>query len=216
MNVQNSQANMAAVRFATELQKYPVEVAVGVGIVIPNLVNGCSWGFVTDTNEEYKRIQENIENNPNMSSFKIKNGYLFTINMDYLLCILSKVAGGFVTQKDLQIASEHRQESLVKIDKFLRKNGASMRKGEAVTIGIYNLNDSPRITISGKSYSAFCITLVDLLALCVRTGYNIRVNDKGKFRVLTPGQASNNVLKVVETLEVAPSGNALLIDLVKA
>ena len=104
-NVQNNQANIAAVRFANELQKYPVEVAVGVGIVIPNLVNGCSWGFVTDTNDEYKKIQANIANNPNMASLKIKNGYLFTINMDYLLSILSRITSGFVTNQDLQISS---------------------------------------------------------------------------------------------------------------
>lgn len=215
MNIQqNSQINRAAMEFAQALQKYPVEVAVGVGLVIPNLVNGCSWGFITDKNDEYNKIIKNIQENPNMASFKIKGGYLYSIKMDYLLNILGKVAGGYVTKKDLEIASQHRQDSLLKADKYLKKVKGTMRKGSTVKVGIYNLNDSPRITVAGETYSSFCITLADLLAFCVRQGYNIKVKDGDNTLILTPNQASNNMVKLVSTLEVAPSGNSLLIDLV--
>lgn len=194
----------AAVKFAEELNKYPVEVAVGVGVVIPNLVNGCSWGFVTDTNSEYARILDNIRANPNMASFNIRGGYLYSINMDYLLSILSKVAGGFVTNKDLQIASEHRQKALEDLEKFMKKGGSGK-------IGIYNLNDSPRITVKGVSYPAFCVTLQDLLALCVRNGYGLKLGNQ----VRTPGSVSQHAVQVVEKLEIAPSGNALFIEIAK-
>ena len=200
----NSEESRAAIRFAEELQKYPIEVAVGVGIVIPNLVNGCSWGFVTDTNSEYVKILDNIKANPNMASYKIKNGYLLTINMDYLLSILSKVAGGYVTNKDLQIASEHRQKALQDLEKFMQKGGSGK-------IGIYNLNDSPRITVKGVSYPAFCVTMNDLLSLCVRNGYGLKLGNA----VRTPNQVSEHAVQVVEKLEIAPSGNAMFIEISK-
>lgn len=111
--VTSQSAQTAAIKFATELQKYPIEVAVGVGIVIPNLVNGCSWGFVNESNEEFKKCLDAINSNPNMSSAKIKGGYLVNINMNYLLPLLSKITSGFVTDRDLQIASEHRRKALL-------------------------------------------------------------------------------------------------------
>lgn len=195
---------LAAVRFANELQKYPVEVSIGVGIVIPNLVNGCSWGFVNDTNTEYIRVLDEIQKNPNMSSYKVRGGYLYNISMDYLLQIMGRIAGEYVTKEDLEIAAKHRQKALADIDKFLKNGGTGK-------IGIYNLNDSPRITVRGVSYPAFCITLADLLATCVRNHYGLRLGNQ----VRTPGQVANHAVQTVEKLEVAPSGNALFIEVAK-
>jgi len=206
MNAQNygSQADLAAARFADSLQKYPIEVAVGVGIVLPNLVNGCSWGFVTETNTEYVKILEEIQKNSNMSSYKVNGGYLFNMNMDYLLGILRQVAGGLVTNKDLEIASHHRQKALADLEKFLQKGGIGK-------IGIYNLNDSPRITVKGQSYPAFCVTLMDLLAICTRNGYGLKLGGK----VRTPNEVAQHAIQVVEKLEIAPSANALFIEVAK-
>lgn len=206
MNGQNVDRSVeaAAIRFANELQKYPPEVAVGVGIIIPNLVNGCSWGFVNESNTEYVKCIDAIKSNPNMSSFKVKGGYLVNMNMDYLLNILNRVASGYVRQRDLQIASQHRQKALLDLRKFLRKGGTGK-------IGIYNLNDSPRITVKGVSYPSFCVTLQDLLAICVESGYGLKLGSA----VRTPGQVASHIVDVVERLEVAPSGNALFIEIQK-
>lgn len=200
----NQAVEAAAIRFANELQKYPLEVAVGVGIIIPNLVNGCSWGFVNDSNDEYKKCLKAIQSNENMSSYKIKGGYLVNMNMDYLLSILSRIASGYVTPKDLQIASEHRRKALVDLEKFMRKGGSGK-------IGIYNLNDSPRITVQGVSYPAFCVTMPDLLALCVRNGYGLRLG--GNMR--TPNQVASHIDQVIPRLQIAPSGNALFVEIAK-
>lgn len=206
MSTQNygSQMDLAAARFADSLQKYPIEVAVGVGIVLPHLVNGCSWGFVTETNTEYVKILEDIQKNSNMSSYKVNGGYLFNMNMDYLLGILRQVAGGLVTAKDLEIASQHRQKALADLEKFLQKGGLGK-------IGIYNLNDSPRITVKGQSYPAFCVTLMDLLAICTRNGYGLKLGGK----VRTPNEVAQHAIQVVEKLEIAPSANALFIEVAK-
>lgn len=198
----NQSTEAAAIRFANELQKYPLEVAVGVGIIIPNLVNGCSWGFVNDTNEEYKKCLKSIQSNSNMSSYKIKGGYLVNINMDYLLSILGKIASGYVTPKDLQIAGEHRRKALLDLEKFMKKGGSGK-------IGIYNLNDSPRITVKGVSYPAFCVTMPDLLTMCVRNGYGLKLGNT----LRTPNQVAHHIAQVIPKLEIAPSGNALFIEI---
>lgn len=204
MNNINKTAEAAAIRFANELQKYPLEVSVGVGIIIPNLVNGCSWGIVNDTNEEYKKCLDAIKSNGNMSSYKIRGGYLVTMNMDYLLSILGRIASGYVTQRDLQIASEHRKKALVDLEKFMKKGGSGK-------IGIYNLNDSPRITVKGVTYPAFCVTMPDLLALCVRNGYGLKLGGV----VRTPNQVASHIGQVIPRLEIAPSSNALFIEITK-
>lgn len=203
-NISGDEVSAAAVKFATELQKYPVEVAVGVGVVLPNLVNGCSWGFVTGTNTEFVKVLDNIKRNPAMGYFKIKGGYLLNIDMGYLLNILSKIAGGYVTNEDLRIASEHRQKALADLEKFFKRGGSGK-------IGIYNLNDSPRITVKGEGYPAFCVTMQDLLVMCIRNGYGLRLGNA----VRQPKQVADHMIQVVEKLEIAPSGNALFIDVEK-
>lgn len=200
----NQEVEAAAIRFANELQKYPIEVGVVVGVVIRNLVNGCSWGFVNDDNEEFKKCLGAINSNGNMSCFPIRGGYLVNINMDYLLSILSKVASGYVTPRDLQIAGKHREDALVGLEKFMKKGGSGK-------IGIYNLNDSPRITVKGVSYPSFCVTILDLLTMCVRNGYGLKLGGK----VRTAQQVASCLDKVIPRLEIAPSGNALFIEVVK-
>lgn len=195
----------AAIEFANALERnFPPEVSVGVGVVLPNLVNGCSWGFVNDSNKDYVKYLEAIASNKSMSSFKIKGGYLYSIDMTYLLNVLHKVAGGLVTKEDLEIASEHRQEALAKLEKF-------MKDGKSGKIGIYNLNDSPKITVKGVTYPAFCVTLNDLLVLSVKHGYYFKLGG----RLRSPGDVRARALKVVENLELAPSRNALFIEIEK-
>lgn len=209
MDVRNNKINQDVVlrdslKFASMLQAYPLEIQVGIGIILPNLINGCSWGFVNNTNDEFLKCLPAINNNPNISAMKVRGGYLVNINMDYLLNILGKTAGGYITKSELEIASRHRQAALVDLEKYMAKGGTGV-------IGIYNLNDSSRVVVDGKSYRAFCVTLPDLLAICVRNRYGLFLDGK----VRTPGQVSRHIYQVVERLAVAPSNNALLVSIVK-
>lgn len=204
-NVMNDKyLEAAAVKFANELNKYPTEIAVGVGVILPNLINGCSWGFVNDSNVEFKKCLSAIQSNENISALKITGGYLVNINMDYLLQLLEKIAKGCVTTRDLQIASNHRRKALLDLEKFMKKGGSGK-------IGIYNLNDSPRITVNGISYPAFCVTMPDLLTMCVRNGYGLKLGGV----VRTANQVASHIEKVVNRLEIAPSGNALFVEITK-
>lgn len=205
MNDRN--VNQDAINFAKALSAFPPEVSLGVGIVIPNFVNGCSWGFVSDTNTVYKDYIERINKNPNMSSIKINGGYLLTMNMDYLLGVLSKtVKGSYITNRDLDIASKHRQKALEELDKFLRKGIKGKQR-----VGIYSLNDCARVTVKGVNFPAFCVTMPDLMALCLKYGYGFVLG--GQIRSVN--QVSSHIMKVVERLDIAPSRNALFVDIAK-
>lgn len=194
-----------AMQFAEALSKYPEEVTLGVGLVIVNFINGCSWAFVPDSNKEYPRYLESIQKNPQMSSTKIKNGYLYNINMDYLIQILRRTAGGYVTVRDLELATEHRNQALMSLEKF-------MKSGKSGMIGIYCLNDSTSITIDGIRYPAFSVTLNDLLAMCVRNGYSVKLGGKNR----TPNEVSAHAREVLSRLMMSPSGNALMIGISKS
>lgn len=201
----NGQNVSPAIAFAEKLQKkYPLEVSIGVGIIIPNFVNGCSWGFVPDTNTEYVNYLDAIGSNQNMSSIKIKGGYLVNMNMDYLIAVLKDTAGGYITPRDLEIAGKHRTDALASLKSF-------MEKGKNGRIGIYNLNDTNSITVKGNRYSSFCVTMPDLLALCSKMGYGLVLG--GKLR--TPSEVAPHMINVVERLELAPSSNAMFIDIAK-
>ena len=194
----------AAQRFAQALSKYPSEVVTGVGLVIQNIPNGCTWAFVKDGNVDYEKQIEAIKNNSYMDSIKIRGGYLYSIKFDYLMSVLRKVAVGYVNDKELQIASEHRQKALVDLDKH-------MKKGKVGKIGIYNLNDSSNVVVDGVRYPAFCVTIQDLLTLCVRNGYYLKLGNSKR----TPEQVHKRLVEVVSRLEVAPSANALFIEITK-
>ncbi len=190
-----------AFKFAEALKRYPTSTQIGIGVVLPNIVNGCSWGFVGN-NPEFEKNRKEIDENPNMGYYKIKNGYLVYMNFDYLIGILKQVLGGYFTREDLDLAVEHRKKALADIQKFMMKGGMGL-------IGVYNLNDSPKITIKGNSYPSFCVTLPDLLACCIKYSYGFKLGNQ----VRTPNQVSAHLGSVIGNLEVAPSGNALLIKL---
>ena len=194
----------AAFQFAKALESYPEEVGMAVGTIIENFVNGCSWAFIPDSNREYLTYSEMVEKNPEMTSVKVRGGYLLTMNMDYLIQVLRRTAGNYVTPKDLELASAHRQEALVKLDKYMKN------KNQGV-IGIYCLNDSPSITIDGIRYPALCVTLNDLLALCVRNGYYLKLGGHRR----TPKEVAAHSREVISRLSLPPSRNALMIELCK-
>ena len=204
MSTINSSDMDAAKRFAIALSNYPSEVSFGVCSVIPNLPNGCSWTFIKEGDVSHEKLIKSINNNKKMESIKIRGAYLYCIDMDHLLNILSKVGQGYITDGVLKMASEHRQKALASLEKF-------MRSGKVGKIGIYNLNDTNNVVVNGIRYPAFCVTIQDLLALCVRNGYCLKLGQVKR----TPKQVYERLADVVGRLEVAPSNNALFIEITK-
>ena len=82
-------------------------------------------------------------------------------------------------------------------------------KGYSGTIGIMNLNDSNTITIKGKRFPSFAIDMTTLLEKCNKYGYSVILGG-----VARPLQTVyDKRWEVIKNLELAPSGNAMLIEI---
>lgn len=200
-------------QYADNLSKYPEEEQLVIEKVVQNnLLRGCSWEFVrggTEDGRKIERLMEEFKANPNVSAQTVtysqsplRTGYLVYIVLPYALSILDKEAKGLFRKEDLEYASRHHQEAIVK----LRKLMASRYQG---VVGIYCTNDSTTITISGRSYPAFSLTLSEVLQQCVEAHYGMVIG--GAVRM--PNEIMQRADGVIRTATVAPSSNALLVTL---
>lgn len=196
----SAQERAASEEFANRMLNYPIEEQIAVGLVSANILNGCSWEF-TRNNIDVRRNMGAFNESETCSAVKVGNGYLVSMVMGRIVQILAKEAMGIFNEKDLHLAQEHRKEALISLDKKLKS-------GYQGKMGIFCTNDSTTITIDGNRYPAYAVTLQELLSICVRNGYGI-VCDK----VRTPQEVAANCSKVIERLHMAPSGNALLIEI---
>lgn len=202
----------AAQRFENNLSKYPYEEQIAVGAVMRNLLNGCSWEF-SAPNPEIKRNLELFKNSKTcsvqsvtMSVDPIKKGYLIYMKMDYLISLLAKEAPGLVSKKDLERASNHRQSAVVGLNVLLRK-------GFKGTVGIFCTNDTQSVTIDGERMNAFAVSFREAMQVCERCNYSLILNYNGRVIALSPAEAMKKENAILDKLEVAPSKNALLINL---
>lgn len=207
MNNVNDQTMKAANLFADKLSaKYPHEVQVGVGVIGTNFLNGCSWEFVRH-NAEVERNKAAIMNNSNMDlhvvtyNHKTKTtGYLVSMNLNYLVSIYSDCAPGLIDKKLLDMAAVHRKEAIIGLANL-------MSKGYRDRIGIYCTNDSQSITVDGKTYPAFAVSLGEFLQLCNRYNYGVEASGS----IYTPEVISGNAASFIKALTVAPSSNAIFV-----
>lgn len=198
----------AANRFAENLLKYPSEEQLAIISISKNVLNGCSWEFVRKS-VDYMKEKDNFAKNKNVSMQEVvydhhKNitGYLISMNMNYLCNLLAKEAPGLIRSEDLKRATEHRQQA---IQSLYNK----MQSGYTGRIGIYCTNDSQSITIQGKTFPAYAVTLSEMLQIAKRCNYGVPVNGV----VRPPEEVLKREDAVLRAMEVAPSGNALFINI---
>ena len=211
MSTIDERSNAAAEAFADRLNRYPIEEQISVGVISANVLNGCSWSFVAE-NSDIRNNLEAFKNSKTCSAQKVcfdertrKYGYLISMRLDYLLGILQRDAPGLIEVKDLQRASAHHQEARVKMSKLLSDRSKPYRG----RIGILCTNDSPTITVQGKTYPAFSVTLKEALQLCVTNGYGIQVQE----RIYDPNTVYSKANSFLENSIVAPSRNAIFINI---
>lgn len=209
MNVNNNDAlRRAAEQFAINLEKYPIEEQLAITAISKNVLNGCSWEFVRNTSD----IRSELDSFKNSKSCELKevtyshdkkiSGYLILMNLKRLVDILSKEALGVFDQKALQDALTHRQDAV-------RSCAKLMQKGYRGRIGIFCTNDSSTITVDGTSYPAFAVTLNELCDICTRMNYGFLVGGA----VRSPNEVKLRADAVIKACIVAPSSNALFIDI---
>lgn len=197
-----------AEKFERELSKYPIEVQITVNLVSKNILNGCSWELTRNCidiernlsafkNSKYCRVYRVNYNEKN----KV-HGYLVYMKLNSLIELLQKTADGLLNMKDIKIATNHRQEACLDL-------ANKMKKGYKGVIGIFCTNDSQTITVQGKTFPAYAITLNELCQICQKVGYGVEVNGK----VYAPEQIMKKEEQVIGALTVAPSSNALFIKI---
>lgn len=211
MNSMGNNVQMSAdeQRFAAYLDKLPEEEQLAITMISKNIVNGCSWEFMRDISQ-LRRMEKQFQQNPNVSltpvtyhhGSKRVDGYLVYMKLDYLLKTLHAASPNLITPEDAKKASEKRQAACLSLAKKLQK-------GYSGTIGIYCTNDSENITINGKSSPAYAVTFAEFCQIAVKMGYGV----KHSTGVASAQQCMQNAARVIKSCEVAPSSNALLINI---
>lgn len=203
-------SNTAAMaeKFEKAMEKYPFEVSLVTSLISKNVLNGCSWEFES-VNDMLRTNLGAISKNPNCSAQKVTfnhekgiYGYLVFMKIDYLLKLLSPANCGPLNDEDIQYALKHRDDAKKALI-------TKIKKGYRGKIGIFCTNDSQNITIDGKTFPAYAITLKELCVICENMGYGIVIG-KG---VRNPQDVLAREDGVIEKATIAPSRNALLIEI---
>jgi hypothetical protein len=198
----------AAKAFERALSDKPVEEQLAVGLISKNVLNGCSWELCR-MDPQIRRYEDAFKQSSTCSLQKITynrqqgiKGYLVYMQMGRLLELLGPANKGPLIASDLEIAKKHREEAgLALIER--------LKSGYRGKIGIYCTNDTQSITISGKTFPAYSVTIKELCNFCQKTGYGIVIGGEPR----DPQQVLQREDAVIESLLVAPSSNALLIDI---
>lgn len=206
--VNNPNVQKAAEQFAENLSKYPVEEQIAVSSISKNVLNGCSWEFVRNTSDirreldAFKRSSTCEIKEVTYSHSKKLTGYLVLMSLDRLVTILANEGMGIFSSVELQKAKQHRADAI-------KSCAALMQKKYKGRIGVYCTNDSKTITVDGHSFPAFAITMPELCDICAKMGYGFLVGGA----VRSPMEVKGKINDVIKACVVAPSSNALFIDI---
>lgn len=233
---------VAAKRFEQNLAKYPPEEQIAVGVISKNVITGCSWEF-TSMNADIKNNAQAMVASKNCDIFevtfrkqiingKLKRtpGYMISMPFNYICQLLLKEAPGLIDQNVINQASERKKESVLALAGLLNKEckkTALAGSANVLRIGIYGTNDSRQVVVNGRKFNAFAVTFKELMEICTRYGYGVLRDDPtettdyskphraavAKSEIMPPAQAMQHETAFMRELVVAPSKNALFIDL---
>lgn len=194
-------------RFIQRLGREPLDIQHTIVRYADNVMNGCNWAFISNKSISYRSELESFKKSSIVTVYEVKNGVLITTPLETILSILTRVSPELYTKEAKEAALNFRKKSVENFVSFLR-SGVKEAK-----IGIFNLNDSPNITVNGKIYKAFNMDLANVAMFLKSAGYSILIEGKKlpAQNVLVPERYPIALKK----LELAPSGNGLLLDIVK-
>lgn len=194
-------------RFLARMEREPDDVQHSVVRYAENLMNGCNWAFISSKSATYTLETKAFEKSNLVTVYKVKNGVLITTPIETIFSILTRVSPELYDNKAKEAALEFRRKSVENFVSFLR-SGVKQAK-----IGIFNLNDSPNITVSGKVYKAFNMDLANVAMFLRDAGYSLVIG--GRKVPASYALIQANYPKLLSQLDLAPSGNGLMLDIVK-
>lgn len=132
---------------------------------------GANWGFVRKDNPELTEIMTALkEEEKNVKSFRISNGYLILANENFLAYNINAVVPNAIGGKFADMARKRKAEEMAEFSKFIQ----SVSKGKSrhlkqmngyyeLVIGIYSVNETNAIRVRGNDYPAYRLTLMEAL-----------------------------------------------------
>ena len=194
-------------RFLDRMEREPDDVQHSVVRYAENLMNGCNWAFISSKSPTFALETKAFEKSSLVTVYRIKNGVLITTPMETIFSILTRVSPELYDAKAKEEALKFRTKSVENFVSFLR-SGVKQAK-----IGIFNLNDSPNIAINGKVYKAFNMDLANVAMFLRDAGYSLVIG--GRKIPASYALIQENYPKLPSQLELAPSGNGLMLDIVR-
>lgn len=207
-NIPSLEQLKTAKAFERALSNKPIEEQLAASIVAKNVLNGCSWEFCR-ADQQLKEYESEFKKSTTCKLQKVTynramgvTGYLVSIKMERLLELLGPNNKGPLSASEVETAKENHIDS-----------GAALieriRSGYAGKIAIYHTYDTQTITIQGRTLPAYAMTLKELCVCCKKMGYGIVIGGVPR----DPLQVMQREDAVIEALLLAPSSNALFIEI---
>lgn len=191
---------------AQKAKQLPASTQYAIVQVLPNILNGCFWGF-TDLND-IKKHYEALKQDKNIQARKLGNACLLEVEPSYLLKAVQMIDAQAINQKDIEVMKKAMFDAEYEFEKFLIRS-AQNKAGFGGTIGIYCTNDSTAITYKGTRYPAFRLDLKKTVAYLMQYNYAIQIN--GQF--VPASQASKNGQALFESLNLSPTNTGAFLNI---
>ena len=191
--------------YAKRAEELPMSTQLAIITVLPNIVNGASWGF--STLDEMSNYADDLKKDSNICIRKLsKNDVVVEVDPKYLIYATSALSKDIIKKKDLDRMVEDSTKALVDFEKFLINKAKFNFAG---LVGVYCTNDTTTITYKGTSYPAFRIKLIQALELCNKYRYLVKVNNKW----ITPSEAIKSGQTLFDSLVLSPTKTGVFMQI---
>ncbi len=191
---------------AQNAKQMPASVQYAIIRILPNIVNGCFWGFA-DMNDVQKHFAV-LQQDNNIIARKLGNACILEVKQDYFLKAVQVIDPNAITNKDIQVMQQAIAEANIGFERFLISKG-KQKNGFGGTIGIYCVNDCTSITYKGVSYPAFRLTMGDTLSYLNTYGYKVQV--MGKF--VDAMTAANAGQALWDSVQLSPTKTGVFVNI---
>lgn len=206
--VENEKQKEMMEAFERALLDKPVEEQMAAALAASNILNGASWAFC-GMDPVLREQEETFAQSSTCSLQRVTynrqmgiQGYLVYMKLDRLCELLGPDSKGPLTAEEIALVRKENTDA----KKELIDRIAS---GYAGKIGIYYTGNSGTVTVSGRTFPAYAVTLKELCEICERLNYGIVIGGVTR----EPGEVSRREDAVLEHLMLTPGNNALFIDI---
>lgn len=135
---------------------------------------GGNWGFLPKTTPGYESILETLKTeHKSVTIIAVSNGSLILCDKNYLAFNVNTVVPNAINGDFAAMAAQRNHDEKIRFYKFVKSIHEGKTKGDyihtlkdgtkEITLGVYSMNDTNRISINGIDYPAYKLTLMEAL-----------------------------------------------------